>query len=138
MIKLYVDEAGHEVVRELEGVAVSALARVELPAAFWRKQRAGEIAAEDAATVTAAFRTDIRGEGDDATRFATVGLVDELLEEAATICAHQGLRTLDGLQLASAIAARQADSDCSTFACFDRRLRDAAATSGFDLLPASV
>jgi hypothetical protein len=39
------------------------------------------------------------------------------------------------VQLASAIAARDADSDCATVACFDQPLRRAATAEAFDLLP---
>jgi predicted nucleic acid-binding protein len=45
LVKLYADEVGHEQVRGLVSVAVAQLARVEVPAALWRKQRMGELSA---------------------------------------------------------------------------------------------
>ena len=35
--KLYADEQDHPLVRGLDGLVVSALARVEVPSAIWRK-----------------------------------------------------------------------------------------------------
>jgi predicted nucleic acid-binding protein len=37
LVKLYADEAGYEQVRDLVSIAVAQLARVEVPAALWRK-----------------------------------------------------------------------------------------------------
>src|SRR5207244_11199507 len=48
LAKLYADEEQHEEVRRLEAVAIAQLARLEVPAALWRKQRLGELAADQA------------------------------------------------------------------------------------------
>ncbi|MGH3855031.1 MAG: type II toxin-antitoxin system VapC family toxin [Pseudonocardiaceae bacterium] len=49
LVKLYADEQDHQVVRGLGSLVVSALARVEVPAAIWRKHRMGELDPVDAA-----------------------------------------------------------------------------------------
>jgi predicted nucleic acid-binding protein len=61
LVKLYADEAGHEQVRSLVSIAVAQLARVEVPAALWRKQRMGELSAGDARLLTADFEADYFG-----------------------------------------------------------------------------
>ena len=114
---------------------MSAVARVEVPAALWRKQRGGDLSAEAAALLVAAFEVDYLGpDGDPA--FVAVGCGARVLERAAALTASLGLMTYDAVQLASGMSAREADPGCSEFACFDGRLRAAAARSGFALVPA--
>jgi predicted nucleic acid-binding protein len=138
LVKLYADEVGHEHVRVLEGVAVAQLARVEVPAALWRKQRLGELSPGDARLLTADFEADYFGTDDEPPRFAAVAVTGSVLDEAARLCAAHGLRACDAVQLSSALAVRQADEDCTAFAAFDRSLRTAAAAEGFDLVPADL
>lgn len=120
---------------ELTAVVVSCLTRVEVPSAVWRKHRGGQLDVEDVVVLVAAFEADYFAAGGDPGDLAVLALTDGMLEETATLTATQGLRALDALQLASALAARRADPDCTTFACFDERLRVAAASAGFALLP---
>lgn len=136
LVKLYADEPGREVVRRLEAIAVAEIARVEVPAAFWRKHRLGELDAADAQVLTADFEADWYGTAEDLPRFAPVVLLSRLLDDAARLCASHGLRAYDAVQLACALAARVADPSCSSFAAFDDALRSAAAAEGFDLCPA--
>lgn len=114
---------------------VSCLARVEVPSAIWRKQRLGELSVVDAELLVAVFEADYHGSENEPERFAVVALPPPVLDEAAELCAVLGLRAYDAVQLASAVAARRAAPDCGQFACFDDRLRDAAARSGFTLIP---
>jgi predicted nucleic acid-binding protein len=120
LVKLYADEDGYQQVRGMAGTAVAQLARVEVPAALWRKQRMGELSADDARLLTADFEADY------------------CLDEAARLCASHGLRAYDAVQLSSALAVRRVDGSCRTFAAFDRPLRTAAATEGFQLLPSNL
>jgi predicted nucleic acid-binding protein len=138
LVKLYADEEGHDHVRGLASMAVAQLARVEVPAALWRKQRMGELSAEDARLLTADFEADYYGTGSEPGRFAVVAATGSLLAEAARLCASRGLRAYDAIQLSSAIAVRRADESCTEFAAFDRSLRTAAAAEGFELLPSAV
>jgi predicted nucleic acid-binding protein len=136
LVKLYADEPGHERVRELPTLVVSQLARVEVPSAIWRKQRLGELDAGAAGVLTSAFEADWSGTEEEPPRFSAVTATVAVLEGAARLCAVHGLRAYDAVQLASALAARDAVPECRTFTAFDRHLRGAAAVEGFSLVPA--
>lgn len=135
LVKLYADEIGHERVRDLAAVAVSQIARVEVPAAIWRKQHMGELSADHARLLTVEFEADYFGTNEEPPRFASVMITSQVLDKAARLCASYGLRAYDGVQLSSAIAAQLADPACTTFAAFDDSLRTAAAAEGFALVP---
>lgn len=135
LVKLYVDEEGHEAVRSLADLVVAQLARVEVPAALWRKQRLGDITVDEAWLLALDFKADYSGSNATPPRFAVVRVSSELLDEAARLAAVHGLRAYDAVQLASACAARGADPECTSFAVFDGLLRSAAATEGFRLFP---
>jgi predicted nucleic acid-binding protein len=135
LVKLYADEADHKPIRDLDTLVVSCLARVEVPAALWRKHRIGELAAADARLLVTAFEIDYFGADGEPPRFAAVGLPGEVLDDSARLVAVHGLRAYDAVQLSSARAVRAADPSCDTIACFDRGLRDAAAAEGFALVP---
>jgi predicted nucleic acid-binding protein len=136
ILKQYVPEAGAVVVTELDGrLVVSDLSAVEVPSAIWRKQRMGELAAEDAGVLVAAFGHDLRGGTYEPPRYATVALGTEVLDRAADLLPRHGLRAGDAIQLASAIAARASLEFCDTFVTFDRRLGIAAAVEGFSVIP---
>jgi len=135
LVKLYADEEGHELVHQLDAVAIAQITRVEVPAAMWRKQRTGELSSEDARVLTAEFEADYFGTDEELPRFVAVRTTAEVLDHAAHVCAVHGLRAYDGVQLSSALAARHADPTCVQFAAFDRSLRAAAAAEGFALLP---
>ena len=126
VVKLYADEPGAELVRALDLFVVSALARVEVPAALWRKSRTGELAVADAAVLSDAFAHDW-----GSARFVPVAVGGGLLRDAAGFVARHGLRAHDGVQLACAVAARTADPGIDTVACFDRELTEAAVREGF-------
>jgi hypothetical protein len=134
-VKLYADEPGERVIRSLDLIVVSCLARVEVPAAIWRKCRQRDLSEADADVLVAEFEADYFGTSDAAPRFLVTGLPPLVLDEAARLVASRALRAYDAVRLASACAARDADRSCSTFACADRRLRAAAAAEGFELLP---
>ena len=136
ILKRYVDEPGTEVVDALdERLVVSDLSTVEVPSAIWRKQRSGELAAEDASVLVAAFDYDVRGGTYQPPRYATVELRPEILTRAAELLPRHELRAADAIQLASAIAARASLEFCDSFATFDHRLRVAAAAEGFTVVP---
>jgi uncharacterized protein len=138
LVKLYADEPGHERIRELSGLVVSQLARVEVPSAIWRKQRLGELYADAARLLTSAFEADWSGTEEELPRFSAVTATVAVLEGAARLCAVHGLCAYDAVQLACALAARDAIPECQTFAAFDRQLRAAAAAEGFVLVPSTL
>jgi predicted nucleic acid-binding protein len=130
VVKRYADEQGAAIVHDLVDLVVSGLARVEVPAAIWRKRRIGEIGDEDAATLVQSFESDWLGGA-----FAVVPAHDAVLADAARLCARRSLRTYDAVQLASALAARAVDPDLRIFACFDEHLSSAARAEGLATLP---
>ncbi|CAN5881251.1 type II toxin-antitoxin system VapC family toxin [soil metagenome] len=135
LVKRYVDEDGADVVRDLGPLVVSALARVEVPAALWRKHRVGELAAGDASVLVAAFEAEWFASAPGERRLHLVGVTPSILEDAARLTAVHGLRAYGAVQLASVIATRVAVPEGIVFAAFDRDLRAAAATEGLGLVP---
>jgi len=134
-VKLYSDEPRTDEIERLTIISVAEIARVEVPAALWRKNRRREISAGDANVLVAAFEGDFYGVGPQPARFGVVATTNEILERAAALCATHALRAYDAVQLASALAAREADPEFVGFAVFDHDLRDAAAQLGLTVVP---
>lgn len=132
LVKLYSDETGSAVVRSVSSLVVSTLARVEVPAALWRKHRIGEITIEQTRTLVSAFEADLNGTRKNPPRFFSVTVSRSILNDAATLLALHPLRAYDSVQLASALAVKQVDDEFGGFACFDRTLLDAAAIEGIN------
>jgi len=130
LVKLYADEPGADLVRGMGSFVVSSLARVEVPAALWRKHRAGGLWAQDAGLLAADFAADWH---EPTGPFIAVVVHGRILEHAAALVAAHGLRADDGVQLACAAATREADPQVDRFLCFDGSLNDAAAREGFQL-----
>jgi predicted nucleic acid-binding protein len=122
-------------VRRLSDLVVSALARVEVPTAIWRKHRAGELSSEDAGVLVDEFEADWFGADDADIHFAVVRVSGEILDLAALSAARHPLRAYDAVQLASALAARAASPEVSQFVCFDQALAQAARAEGFTVGP---
>lgn len=138
IVKLYVDEPGFEAVRAIRTIVVGQVARVEVPAAFWRKHRRGELDAEDARVLTAAFEADYFGVPGETDRFVVVRTTDDTLDDAARLCSRFPLRGFDAIQLASALSARATDPGVGSMAVFDATLRTAAAAEGLAIVPPTV
>jgi uncharacterized protein len=136
VVKLYADEPGAEAVRQARVLIVSQLARVEVPAALWRKHRLGELSADDTALLVADFEADYFGDEVQPGRFSVVTVTPAVLDHGARLVGIHGLRAYDAVQLASAMAARSAVPEGVAFAAFDKRLRAAAAAEGLAPLPA--
>ena len=130
-MKAFVEEDGSafldELLREREPRATSRISYVECHAAFARGKREGRLSAKD---VSALVR-DLRRRWED----LVILEFDAPLGERAASLAHElELRAADAIQLASA-------SELMTvlggvrFACWDRRLRQAAASLGFHVVP---
>lgn len=110
---------------------VSALSLTEVVAAVWGKVARGELDAQQAATLDRAFIADVRGG-----RFAVMPVADAVVARSLACVRRHRLRGAHAIQLASALMARDADSEVSAMAVFDRRLRGAASAEGLTLLPA--
>ena len=85
--------------------------------------------------LTAEFEADYFGGAGEEPRFVVMGVPPGTLDAAARLVATHGIRAYVAVQLASALAARDADAACATVACFDQRLRRAAAAESFSLIP---
>lgn len=107
---------------------MSALARVEVPAALWRKHRSSEVSIEDLTALIDEFEWDYYE------RFSRVAVEAAVLADAARAVGRHSLRAYDAVQLACAMAGRNAAAELSTFATFDQGLERAAAGEGFALL----
>lgn len=137
LVKFYSDEPGYEHVRDLAIAIVSHIARVEVPAALWRKQRMGELTVDEAATLVMQFEADWFGTDDEPGRFVIADLTAAVLEDAARLTGVHGLRAYDAVQLATAVVVRAVEPSCTELAGFDGALRNAAAVEGFTLVPPS-
>lgn len=137
-MKLYADEPGHREIRALRLLVVSAITRVEVPSALWRKARRRELDDSTASLLVSAFEFDFHGDPASEPRFAILSLTEDVLLAAAREAAHHALRAYDSVQLASALAVRETDPRCSDFACFDAELRRAASRESFTLIPEAV
>lgn len=135
VVKLYTDESGHQIIRDVPAFYVSEFARVEVPAALWRKQRMGELDLSDCSVLVAAFEDDYFAK---AGRLVPAKIRSPEFDHAARLVATHGLRAYDGMQLACALKIASVDSDCVTFAAFDGDLRQAASREGFVLLPPTL
>lgn len=139
LVKLYVDETGYEAVRALLAtIVISQVTRVEVPAAFWRKHRLGELDPEDARVLTAEFEADYYGTTTEDPRFVVVRSTGPVLDEATRLCSRFPLRAYDAIQLSSALAARAVDPSVAAMVVFDATLRGAAAAEGLAVLPQTV
>jgi predicted nucleic acid-binding protein len=130
LVKLYADEQESDDVRKLSPLVVSQMARVEVPAALWRKHRIGEIAATDVAVLVADFEADYFGDIDAPPRFSVIAVTATLVDAAAHLVGVHRLRAYDAIQLASALAVADAVPDGVDFLAYDYALRAAAAAEG--------
>lgn len=133
LVKFYYPEAGSEAVEALllaaERVFVSRLSVVEMASALARKLRSSAIGKDAETRIWNAFQDDLRSGS-----VKLIHLDEELISRAATLIrdlgAPEGLRTLDALQLASAMNQRGA-----LFLSADRRLARIAVLVGLGIPP---
>ena len=135
LVTAYADEPGRLPLDSSAPIVVSQIARVEVPAALWRKQRTGALEPQAAQQLCDEFAADYYGDEGAPPRFAVVPVTATILEHAARLTAVHGLRAYDAIQLSTALAARSVDAQCARFASYDEELRRAAAAEGFGLLP---
>ena len=124
LVKLYVTEAGSEVVRQLVGeanvVVTSVVAYAETRAALARLRREGML--------TASKLTSAKREFDGQWRtYLTLEATDSLCRAAGELAEKYSLRGFDSIHLASfAEVSRRAGADDTRFSSFDDRLNHAA------------
>lgn len=122
LLERYVREEDTDQVNELlqqaSTLAVSAIAVVEATSALRRRRRAGDLDAGACETI----RTRLLEELED---MEWVALDEPTIGRAALLVERHDLRTIDAIQLASALA-----SSADLFLCADRLLLAAAALEG--------
>lgn len=126
VVKLYADEDGRSAVAAHPVLVVSALTRVEVASALWRRARETGAGASGARALLDRQARDEQG-------WIVLG-VDTALPGAAEQLGRHPLRACDAVQLATALQARE-HAGVEAFLAFDARLREAAAAEGFRVLP---
>lgn len=134
LVKLYADETGAEAIQKLSPLVISQLARVEVPAALWRKHRLKQLSRADVTLLLSAFEADYFGTVEEPARFLVIAATGSVLDDAAQLAGVHGLRAYDAVQLASACATLREVPEGVCFAAFDQDLLAAAAREGFQLL----
>ena len=124
LIKLYVTEAGSDIVRQLVGeasvVATSVVAYAETRAALARLRREGTLTASKVASAKTQFE-------EQWPTYLTLEATDSLCRAAGELAEKYRLRGFDSIHLASfAEVARRAGTDDARFSSFDDRLNHAA------------
>ena len=131
VVKIYSEEPGSAEMRTLPLLVVSAICRVEVTSAIWKKATHGDLEEIEAQQLIRDFQADLRSVRPEATDLIAIPVTNVLLRSAAALVPIHNLKALDAIQLSSALAAREADTSCDTFACYDRTLARAAASHGF-------
>jgi predicted nucleic acid-binding protein len=129
IVKLYVDEAGTRLVRDLvasaDVVATSVLAYAETRAALARLRRERLLSPSSFLAAKRQFERDWP-------HYLTVDVTDALSRAAGALAEKHGLRGFGSLHLATflEILGRSDADDEVQFSSFDDRLNDAARTTG--------
>ena len=111
----------------LQDFAVSDIARVEVPSALQRRVREGQLDPRGAKAALDAFARDLRS-------LTRVGVDDRVLDGSAALLKRHPLRSLDAIQLASALRLAHGAPGPVTFGSADARLNAAARAEGLELL----
>ncbi len=133
LIKAFVPEDGRDYLLDLLGtasiVATSRISYVECRAALSRAKREGRLQARGESVAT-------RNLDDRWLQLQVVELDEELTRNAGELTRRHPLRASDAIHLASADVIAEESREEVTFACWDRRLWQAATESGFGVAPA--
>lgn len=129
VVKLYIEEAGSERIREIvfsesNNIFISKITAAEVAAAFSRRQRMKDITEENYGEVFADFLLDYER------LFAKSEVTDSVIAIAIELARRQFLRGYDSVQLASAITLNTEINEGLTFISADVELNNAAKTEG--------
>ena len=128
LVKHYHLERGSSVVNELMEtyiVAISELAIVEMTSALMRWHLSGELRRSNLEWALERFYSDLEN-------YVVVPISSETISLATFLVIKHGLKTLDSLQLASALRIK---AEARVFVTFDEKLKKAAEKEGFKVLP---
>lgn len=95
--------------------------------------RLGRVGFTPSRVLVGSFEADYFGTEDEEPRLTALAVTPRLLDDAARLVGTHCLRAYDGVQLASACAARDALEEDLIFVAFDKALCDAAAAEGLAL-----
>lgn len=133
IVKFYIPERGSAWVNSWANptagntIVISRLTTPEFVSALVRRQREMKISASDFTTLRGAFFNHVE-------KFYTViNINKDVLDEAHDLLVHHPLRTLDAIQLASALKASRQLSRGITFVSADTRLLTAASAEGLPI-----
>jgi predicted nucleic acid-binding protein len=129
MVKLYIDEAGSEKIREIvfsetNNVFISKITGAEVAAAFSRRRRMKDIAEEDYEEILSDFVSDYEN------LFAKSEVTDSVISLAVELTKRQALRGYDAVQLASVLTLGAEINDNLIFISADVDLNDMARAEG--------
>ncbi len=135
LFKRYVEEEESEAVLaridDARSVGTALITRAEVAAALAKAVRDDRMGLAEAREVERVFAGDW-------TAFTRIGLTSQVVTRAGELVWTHDLRGYDAVQLAAALAWREAAGDAEggiVFACFDKDLRRAAATEGLTTWP---
>jgi hypothetical protein len=133
LAKRYVNEVGTEWVRSLidptanHVIVICELTPVEYFSVLGRRQREGLLTPTDSAIFQARFLVDYRQE------YISVWLQPDVLMQARNLLLQYSLRTLDAIQLASALIFQQTFQESIIFVSADQRLLALANEEGLSM-----
>lgn len=129
LAKRYINEDGSNAVRDIVRqdtfIFISTLTTVEMRSLLYRRLNMGSLKLARVARIDAAFQAHLRH------RYAVVNFSDSMSQEAIRIVRTYQLRTLDALQLASALEAQRRLQLPLTFVAADVKLLAAAQAETF-------
>ncbi len=132
LVKKYVQEAGSDELREylvrVEVVATAGLTQVEMAAALAKAARQGWADGESLRQAWQDFLNHWPA-------YLRLPLSAQVIERAAHLAWKHGLRAYDSVHLACALICQEVTDAEMIFACFDQRLRQAAAAEGLRVWP---
>lgn len=132
LVKKYVRETGSDQViaffDTFEVIGTVALTQVEMASAMSKAVRQGWA---DESAMAAAWQTFL-SHWPTHTRLT---VTPAIMDRAISLAWQHGLRAYDALHLASALIWQEAVADQVTFACFDKRLLEAAQAEGLQIWP---
>jgi len=131
LLPAIVTESGSELVDEWlrsdDSVCTWGLTRIELVSAIERRAREGVLNASGR-------RTALKLVADVCAAATEVLDLEAVRVRAASVLARHALRAADAAQLGAALVVVEGGLRALPFVCLDRRLADAAAREGFDVL----
>lgn len=135
LIKQYIREQGSDEVKNLiQGAGIigsNSIASAEVASAFSRLVRTGWYTVQDGQTAWHEFLTDWRS-------YSRLEVTSRLVERAADVAWHHGLRGYDAIHLSAAMLWQEALDTPLTLATFDKNLWAAAQKSNILVWPRAL